>query len=273
MVNPVRHWDLRRSPFETTLDPSFFFASEDHSEALARLEFLARAEGSQLGLLTGEIGCGKSLTRAVFARRWAESRLVAQISSSHYRFDELMRAVLIQIGASDPGPGAGDFDLMEHFKEAVRRHQRPAVVLFDEAQELDRSGLVGIRALHNLADGALDITVVLVGQPELQSLIRQLPQLDQRVGLRFHLGALDDDEVGRYLECRLRAAGHHDGRVFEPSAEHRIAEGAGGIPRQVNRIARLALAVAARQGAAAVAAGHVNSVLADLEAQRGAGVA
>jgi general secretion pathway protein A len=272
-VSTLSHWGLERSPFETTLDPAFFFASEDHSEALARLEFLARHEGSQLGLLTGEIGCGKSLTRAVFAQRSVERRLVAQISSSHYDFPSLMRAVLIQLGVHDPGPEAGEFDLMERLKEVVLSRRRPAVILFDEAQELDRTGLVGVRALNNLADGALDITVILVGQPELRARVRSLPQLDQRAGLRYHLRPLEADEVRRYLRWRLETAGHHDGDLFTNEAVRLITIASEGIPRQINRIARLSMAVAARRRWIWVEAGDIRAVVDDLADQRGAVVA
>nr|MBP9823683.1 hypothetical protein [Thermoanaerobaculia bacterium] len=73
-------WGLERAPFEGAADPDFFFPSEGHAEALARLEYLARERGAQLGLLTGEIGCGKRLVRALFAAASAPFRLLAQLT-------------------------------------------------------------------------------------------------------------------------------------------------------------------------------------------------
>jgi general secretion pathway protein A len=260
VVNPLTHWGLERAPFDTALDPACFFPSDDHSEALSRLEYLAGQGGSQLGLLTGEIGCGKSLTRAVFASRCSTQRSVAQISSSHYSFPELLRAVLVQLEVPDPGSEASEYEVVGRFGEVVQARGLPVVLLFDEAQELDRPGLVGIRALNNLGDGRLDLTVVLVGQPELRQKIQSLPQLDQRTGLRYHLRPLAVEEID-------------NGELFSEDAMTELAAASVGIPRQINRIARLAMALGAQQAAAEVEALHIQTVVRDLERQRSAGAA
>ena len=273
MVNPLASWALEREPFDTALDPDCFFPSEEHSEALSRLEYLAGQGGSQLGLLTGEIGCGKSLTRAVFAARCSGTMAVAQISSSHYPFPELLRALLVQLDLPDPGAAASEYDLVVRLGEVVQTRGMPVALLLDEAQELDRAGLVGIRALNNLADGRLDLTVVLVGQPELRQKIQSLPQLDQRTGLRYHLRPLSAAEIEDYVAFRLGLAGHTGGEVFAHDALTELATASEGIPRQINRIARLAMALAAQQESPAVEAAHIGTVVRDLERQRSAGAA
>ena len=273
MTNPLTHWGLERAPFDSALDPECFFPSDDHSEALSRLEYLAAQGGSQLGLLTGEIGCGKSLTRAVFATRCGGRRSVAQISSSHYPFPELLRALLVQLGVPDPGSAASEYELMGQLGEVVQTRGRPVVLLFDEAQELDREGLVGVRALNNLGDGRFDLTVVLVGQPELRQKIQALPQLDQRTGLRYHLRPLPAAEIDSYVGLRLELAGLGGGEVFSEGARTELAAASEGVPRQINRIARLAMALAAQQGSDQVEASHVRTVVRDLDRQRTAGAA
>ena len=74
----LEHWQLRERPFEATWDPRFFHASPEHEEALSRLQYLVEETTMNLGLLSGEIGCGKTLTRAVFA-----ARLDARRRASH----------------------------------------------------------------------------------------------------------------------------------------------------------------------------------------------
>ncbi len=268
-MTSLGHWRLERAPFESGLDPAFFYPSDDHQEAVARLEFLGRQAGSQLGLLTGDIGCGKSLTRAVFAERSRGRRRIAQITSSHLPFPDLLRAILSQLGRGDPGPSAAQSDLERAVERLVAGSELPVAILLDEAQELDRDALVGVRALNNLSDGCLDLTIVLVGQPELRERIQGLPQLDQRTGLRFHLEPLPVGLVTDYLGFRLRVAGHPDGHVFEDAAARLVAERSAGYPRRVNRIARLAMAVAEGRGADRVAVEDVASVVADLDRQRG----
>jgi len=268
-MNGFESWGLKRAPFDTSPEPDFFFPSEDHREALARLEFLAREHGTQLGLLTGAIGCGKSLVRAVFARQSAPRRLVAQVTSSHYPFTSLLRSVLAQLGAAEPGGGAGEFDLMTRFQELLLARKAPAVVLLDEAQELPHDALVGVRAMTNLADGHLDLTIVLVGQPELRDLVLSLPQLDQRAGLRYHLQPLAASEVGSYLKWRLTAAGHPGGELFAPDAVTAVAAASHGVPREINRLSRLAMAVAAGRKAERIEERDVDVVVSDLARQQG----
>jgi|JI10StandDraft_1071094.scaffolds.fasta_scaffold124556_2 type II secretory pathway predicted ATPase ExeA len=266
-------WGLSRAPFEGTADPEFYFPSEGHAEALARLEYLARDPGTQLGLLTGELGCGKSLVRALFAARSAPSRLVGQLTSSHYPWTDLLRDLLGQLGAADFSASAGERELVARLQRVAEARRVPVVLLFDEAQELSREALVGVRALTNLADGRIDLKLVLVGQPELRRRVLELPQLDQRAGLRYHLLPLDTVQIASYLEFRLRAAGHPDGALFAPAAAAALAAGTRGVPREINRVARLALAVAASQGASRVDEAAVRAVLVDLERQRGGGEA
>ncbi len=53
-MDVLRYWGLREKPFETTLDPRYFYASPIHSETLARLELLAEDGDMGFGMLTGE---------------------------------------------------------------------------------------------------------------------------------------------------------------------------------------------------------------------------
>lgn len=264
-------WGLARAPFEGTADPAFYFPSEGHAEALARLEYLAREPGTQLGLLTGELGCGKSLVRALFAAQSSSCRLVGQLTSSHYPWTELLRDLLGQLGAADFAATAGERELVTRLQRVAEARRAPVVLLFDEAQELSREALVGVRALTNLADGRIDLKLLLVGQPELRRRVLELPQLDQRAGLRYHLRPLDPEQTASYLQFRLRAAGHPDGGLFSPEAAAALAAGTRGVPREINRVARLALAVAAGRGTPRVDEAAVRAVLLDLERQRGGG--
>jgi type II secretory pathway predicted ATPase ExeA len=53
------------SPFSRQIDPSFLYQFKGHKEALGRLHIMV--ESSNLGVLTGEVGSGKStLIRYLF---------------------------------------------------------------------------------------------------------------------------------------------------------------------------------------------------------------
>ena len=53
-------YELRRKPFEITVDPDFLWLGEKHNEALATLEYGIREDKGFL-LLTGDVGTGKTV--------------------------------------------------------------------------------------------------------------------------------------------------------------------------------------------------------------------
>jgi general secretion pathway protein A len=99
-----------------------------------------------------------------------------------------------------------------------------------------------LKLLTNLNGGGQNyLTLILLGQPELRSLVAKLPAIDQRISLRFHLHALSLDDAQAYVKHRLRIAGHPTGDLFAPetvACAHRVSKG---IPRELNRLAKLAL--------------------------------
>ena len=91
------------------------------------------------------------------------------------------------------------------------------------------------------------------------------PALDTRVGLRYHLRCLGEEDVGPYLEHRMRAAGFAGERAFAADAVGVIARHSGGVPRKINRLAKLSLYAAAGRGAKMVTEADAGSVAADLD--------
>ena len=85
---------LQEQPFDNTRDTNYFFASSGHAEALSRLSFLVEDRNMGIGLLTGEIGCGKTVTRTMLHRQLAKpahivvpafSRLLRRHALSSFR--------------------------------------------------------------------------------------------------------------------------------------------------------------------------------------------
>ena len=76
------------------------------------------------------------------------------------------------------------------------------VVMVDEAQAIqDEQIFEELRLLLNfqLNDRFL-LTLVLLGQPELQDRLQAIPQLAQRIAVRSHLVPLNEDETAAYEE-------------------------------------------------------------------------
>jgi general secretion pathway protein A len=130
------YWNLRERPFEATWDTRFYFQSRDHDEALNRLGFLVGEKTMNIGMLTGEIGCGKTLTRAVFSQQLNRNEFeVVTQENSAFGFKDLLGAVLNTL---DPdGKGQNKFARCERLKRVAERlhaEGRHLVLIFDEAQ-------------------------------------------------------------------------------------------------------------------------------------------
>jgi general secretion pathway protein A len=264
------YWSLKERPFEATWDTRFFFQSKDHDEALNRLSFLVGEETMLLGMLTGEIGCGKTLTRAVFTERLEEQRFkVVTQENSGFTFNNLLDSVLQNLQNGYYKPARSKFERCERLKtEAmkVREEHRHLVLIFDEAQEMPPATLNELKMLTNFNGGGRSyLTIILVGQPELRAHVELVPAINQRISLRFHLNSLDLSGTGDYLRRRLLAAGHPTGEVFAPDAVGLTYEASHGVPRAMNRIAKLALEYAWLKGSPAVSAESVGAVVRDLE--------
>lgn len=272
MDSHLKHFGLQERPFEIVTDPRFYYASREHREALARLTYLVDQQSMYFGMLTGEIGSGKSLTRKVFSSQidW-QRHYVVEFENSGFSFAELMVHLLVKSGQQrrDIEAGGGLARLFEAVTVLVtelhRVQRRQLVLIFDEAQDLTEENLLHLKRLSNL-NGEIEgrITMILIGQPELREQTANVPPLDQRISLRFHLPNLARDEVESYLRHRLRVAGHATSDIFTPDAAALLYQASRGVPRDINRIAKLSLESAASSGISFVDHAQVNSVVEDL---------
>jgi general secretion pathway protein A len=266
----LAYWNLRERPFEPTWDTRFFFQSRDHDEALNRLTFLVGERTMLFGMMTGEIGCGKTLTRAVFTERLDPRRFcVATQENSAFTFSELIGLVLEDLDGNPPDSGQTKFARVERLKKVINRvhaEGRHLVLIFDEAQDMTAATLNELKLLTNMnRAGQSFLTIVLVGQPELRPLVAGLPPIDQRISLRFHLNALDLEDSRNYIRHRLKVAGHPTGELFEREAVERAFQMTLGVPRELNRVAKLALEFAWVKDYPMVTLKAVEAVLRDLQ--------
>lgn len=261
------YWNLRERPFEATWDTRFYFQSRDHDEALNRLAFLVAEQTMNIGMLTGEIGCGKTLTRAVFSQQLDRDKFeVVTQENSAFGFKDLLGAVLNSL---DPdGKGQNKFarcERLKHASERLRSENRHLVLIFDEAQGLSAATLNELKLLTNLNGGGQNyLTLILLGQPELRTLVAKLPAIDQRISLRFHLRPLSLDDAQAYVKHRLRIAGHPTGDLFAPetvACAHRVSKG---VPRELNRLAKLALEFAWLREMSFVEENALSTIVRDL---------
>lgn len=275
------YWNLKEKPFEELCDTRFFYESEDHREALDRMLYIVNDRNMNMGLLTGEVGSGKTITKNVFKNSLSRQNFeVVSFENSHYPFTDIVYDIVNKISFRIPRntnlkpsshPIRHDkYLLMNLFKEKldviVYEEKRHLILLFDEAQLIEPVVLDEIKNLTNISSETNNyLTIFFVGQPELREKIRGLKQVDQRIFLRFHLNNLDYNNTVKYIQHRLRVAASHTETIFSSPAYELIFRKTGGVPREINRICKLALTFGSSQNLREISCEDIEVILDDIQ--------
>jgi len=82
----------------------------------------------------------------------------------------------------------------------------------------------------------------LIGQPELLVMVNSIPQLQQRLGIKYHLSGLDKNEMETYIKHRLSVAGAKN-EIFNKEAFEVIYNYSEGLPRKINNVCDMCLLI------------------------------
>jgi type II secretory pathway predicted ATPase ExeA len=268
----LEHFGLARRPFSKTPDPAFLYPSPRHAEALARLSHAL--EEREPAVLTGDVGAGKTTLSRALVDAFADRCRFSLVVNPALPPGQLLSAIAQGFGLPERPRKADAFAALAEHCARLDAGGLFAVVLVDEAQLLaGRAAYDELRLLTNLAadDRAL-LGLVLVGQPELRRRVHERggEAFAQRVGVAYHLGALDEAETGRYLAHRLAVAGR-GAPLFTDDAVRELHRATGGVPRRVNQIAGAALLEAFARDLSHIDAGCVQAAVSDRDAHLGSG--
>jgi general secretion pathway protein A len=116
------------------------------------------------------------------------------------------------------------------------------IITLDEAQQINESVIDELKNLTNISFEAENcLSLFFIGQPELRDKIKKLKPVNQRIFLRFHLNNLDYKNMVKYIRHRLRIAGLQNYSIFTDSAFELMFRETDGIPREINRLCKIAL--------------------------------
>jgi general secretion pathway protein A len=231
-------YGLRANPFNVNPDPRYLFLTRHTEEALACLTYGIQSRKGFV-LLTGEVGTGKT-TLINKLLEWLRLQQVATafIFNSRLNTTQFLDYMMADFGISCDSKAKSQV-LLRLYNWLLDRYRagETAVLIVDEAQNLTEEVLEEIRMLTNLETFTEKLLqIVLVGQPELESKLKQpqLRQLRQRLTLRAKTHALTLEETKAYIQQRLRIAGSNGQQIFSPESMVAIHRYANGIPRIIN---------------------------------------
>lgn len=240
----LEFYGLKENPFNVTSDPNFLFLSNTHKEALNHLLYGIRHRKGFVEL-TGEVGAGKTTICRALLNQLDEKTKTSIIFNSNLPENQLLEAILNDFGIIPERRNKAVFlRQLNNFLLDQLSQGNNTVLIIDESQNLRASTLETIRMLSNLeTEKEKLLQIVLVGQPELRDKLNspKLLQLRQRISIRFHVTALERDEVQGYIDHRLYVAGPAKSVDFTPEAIDRLYSYSSGIPRVINIICDKAL--------------------------------
>ena len=247
LVDPLEcltYYKLRGAPFGRTDDPRRLWLGGAHR---ARLEVLTAAirQGDGVLLLIGDAGTGKtSLLNWLIETLGDESVVIGRLPPFVFEVSELSQAVADAFGFGGKFSGAGAFvTRFREFLADARSRDAKVLLVIDEAQSLGDELLRKVFDLSTI--GTFEehpFAILLAGQTELSAALSK----DQHAGLRQRitttcvLEPLTADEVGEYIQSRLRAVGSEEA-IFDSDAVRQIALVSRGAPGLIGVVCKRAL--------------------------------
>lgn len=262
----LEFYGLREDPFRLTPDPTYFFPSEKHNEALLSLSYiLEQKEG--FCLITGEPGTGKTTLLNVFLEKWRNEAEIALILTPRLSPEEFLISVFEDLGIKFDSKNKNVIiKAFMNFLVEKSLANKKVVIVVDEAQDLPNDTLEELRLLSNLETRKEKLLqIILIGQPELEARLKKdnLRQLNQRITVRLRLSPLTAVETLEYINYRLTKAGRGILRLDNKLAKS-IYNFSKGIPRMVNLLTSRAMMSAYLEGSNTVSSKHIRYAISHL---------
>src|SRR5437763_14195965 len=160
---------FKKTPFGDSPDAKQLFASQSWTQVKARLQFLVDHHGA--GLLTGEVGAGKSTAARTFTASLNPN--LYKVLYLHWTSGSALDLLRQLALALDLVPAHYRGDLVRQISDTIVRlnqskKQHP-ILICDEAQLLPHPALEQLPLLLNFdMDSSHYLTLLLVGQPLLR---------------------------------------------------------------------------------------------------------
>ena len=237
------HYGFTKMPVSRDIPPQGLHPHPGHREAVARIQWCVSQR--QLGVVTGEVGAGKTVAvRAALAALEPARHQVIYIPDPTVGMRGIHTAIVTALGGQPAFySGVLATQTASLLAGELDERARLPVVVIDEAHLLGNQDLESLRMLTNSdMDTGANFALILAGQPTLRRRLKLavLAALDQRISTRYAIAGMTLADTVGYVRHHLQLAGRAD-PLFSDDAVAAIHQASRGYPRQVNNLAVAAL--------------------------------
>ncbi len=242
---------FEKEPFSTSPDPEFFYSSREHERALTNVLIELRLKRG-LSVVLGDVGTGKT----TLSRKLIQDLKNREDCLFHIMLDPIfenntlfMQSLVRNFGILPDT--AGQVPSITDLRERLERflfqkgvvENKTVILIIDEAQKLNDMSLEALRVLLNYETNQFKLLqLILLGQNELLSTIRGIPNFLDRISFKSLLNPLDYTEMKEMVYFRIGQAGYHSRMdLFLEEALKEIYHYSNGYPRKVTMLCHRAL--------------------------------
>jgi len=240
---------FKENPFVNSIkNKKLFHRTPKYNETLLRMHEGIKEPNTDITMIYGEIGVGKSYTSAILNSELDEmGYYVVYMPNSYENFETLMCSIVRNITDKSPTNITEATLYFEELLEKVEEEENQLVIILDECHTYSMETLDKIRQLSNYnakSDMKL-LSLVLVGQTELMNTVKKMPQLYSRIKVKQYLEPLKEHEILDYIEFKIRTVGYTERENPFKDYIREIYEATKGMHRLINNVCEAAIDIAA----------------------------
>lgn len=260
-INYRLFFELQCEPFAADIPLEKILVTDSLSAVKQRIHY-AISTGA-VAIVTGEIGSGKSTAlRYVSESLHPSEHLCLYVTATSGSILELYRQIVAALGIDNCGISRALMlkTIRQQVTELTCAKKLKVLLMIDEASLLRMEVFAELHTLLQFEKDAKPfLPLVMAGQNNLLDSLAYRPALPlaSRVVARSLLEGVNRQQMKEYIDHHLAIAGVTR-NLFEDAAVTAIHQGAGGLFRKANHLARGALIVAAKQKSLSVTAEHVR---------------
>jgi len=234
-VYALKQLGFKEEPFSRSADPRFLYLSPELQNIQRRTQAVVDRRRA-LAVIEGDYGMGKStLARRmeIMYRSEPDRYDVIFVHSATYNtvYSALVD-IARRLGLQRRKGVAAQLRELELYFLNQYEQGRNIVLIFDEAQTLHPDSLTMIQHFYNFDITEKLVQVLMFGQPEINRVFDERPEIRSRVDSWFRMVPLDMESTLEMIQFRCTVAGRKDPLLNE-DAFIQVWDQTNGVPRSI----------------------------------------